>query len=135
MQTGSVISKVLVIFSLFIIPSYFIYCILSHPGIYPIDLNDESSHTFVEIPMVHDALMDGHILKMNLFNNFGTPLLGDPISSPFALHSITYLFFKPHIALLINKTLLSFLSVLVLFFFYRRRNFSHFSAMVTSLLT
>src|SRR3990172_1912053 len=135
MRTGSVISTAVLVLALLLIPIYYIYCIVSHPGEYPQELSDESAHTFVELPMAHKALLDGHILKMNLFNNFGSPLIGDPISCPFALHSVTYLFFKPHIAMLVSKILLAFLSVLVLFLFYSRRKLSALSAMLTALLT
>ena len=135
MRIDAVISTAVVILALLIIPLYYVYCIVSHPGVYPMEMSDESAHTFVEIPMAHKALLDGHILKMNLFNNFGSPLIGDPISCPYALHSVTYLFFKPHIAMLASKILLAFLSVLVLFLFYRRRKLSGFSAMLTALLT
>lgn len=116
-------------------PLLLVHAMWTHPGCYPVEIFDESSHTFIEVPLVQEALRDGHILKMNFFNNFGTPLLGDAVANPFALHAWTYFFFKPHIAMVINKIILWILTFLALFLFYRRRSLSFYSSILTALLT
>ena len=116
-------------------PLLLVHAMWTHPGCYPVEIFDESTHTFIEVPLVQEALRDGHILKMNFFNNFGTPLLGDAVANPFALHAWTYFFFKPHIAMVINKIILWILTFLALFLFYRRRSLSFYSSILTALLT
>ncbi len=129
-------AKVLVLtFMTLITPVFLLHTIYTHPGLYPVEAFDESAHTYTEIPLVQKALLDGHILKMNFFNNFGTPLLGDPVTNPFALHALTYLFLKPNIAMICNKILLSILTFLLLFLFYRRRSLSFYSSILTAFLT
>lgn len=126
---------VILILAMLSTPFFIIHGMWTHPGLYPVSVFDEATHTFTEIPLVQKAILDGHILKMNFFNNFGTPLLGDPVTNPFALHAISYFFFKPHIAMITNKIVLSILTFLVLFFFYRRRNLSFYSSILTAFLT
>ncbi|PWU09738.1 MAG: hypothetical protein C5B50_26765 [Verrucomicrobia bacterium] len=89
-------------------------------GVYPIDNGDEPAETFIEVPMAQHCLASGDILKINLFNNFGTPLLGDPVAYPYALHAWTYARFRPVVAMMINKFALSTLTMLVLTLFFRR---------------
>ena len=43
-------------------------------GTFPIDLGDEPAETFIQVPMAQAHLTSGHLLKMNLFDNFGTPI-------------------------------------------------------------
>jgi len=118
-----------------ITPSYMLHSILRQPCLYPIETFDEAAHTYTEVPLVQGALLRGHILKMNFFNNFGTPLLGDPINNAFALHAWVYLLFKPYIAMTINEVMFSILTFWVLFFFYRRRNLSFWASILAGILT
>lgn len=108
------------LFFLPIVVSFFI--VLPHlkdPQVYPLEINDEPAHTFVEIPMALKAFAHGQIPKINLYNNFGTPLLGDPIVSPLALHAIPFLFLEPVQAQMLNKVLIAFLTLVTLTLFYR----------------
>jgi hypothetical protein len=89
-------------------------------GWVPLDAGDEAAETFVQLPLVYDQLAAGDILKINLFNNFGTPILGEPVVYPFALHAWTYFFFRPVMAMLVNKFILAALSVAVLTVFFSR---------------
>ncbi|PWU14991.1 MAG: hypothetical protein C5B50_16150 [Verrucomicrobia bacterium] len=86
----------------------------------PIDAGDEPAETFVQVPMALKSLASGHIPKINLFNNFGTPILGEPVVYPFAPHALSYAVFRPVIAMLVNKFLLAALTMLVLTLFYAR---------------
>ncbi len=103
-----------------LLASAILFPLLGRDRIYYVEGNDEAAHTFVEIPMVYRALVDSHILKINIFNNFGTPLLGDPIACPFAPHAATYAFLRPPVAMTVNMGLLAFFSVLVLALFFSR---------------
>ncbi|MDP3013568.1 MAG: hypothetical protein Q8M92_04950, partial [Candidatus Subteraquimicrobiales bacterium] len=89
-------------------------------GCYSFDCNDEVAHTFTEIPLIWDILFKGDIPFINFFNNFGTPVIGDPVINPFALHAITYLIFDGPLAATINKFFIITISILVLFFYYRK---------------
>jgi hypothetical protein len=100
------------------------YCVISGVfqggGWVPLDAGDEAAETFVQVPLVYDQLAAGDILKINLFNNFGTPILGEPVVYPFALHAWTYFFFRPVVAMLVNKFILAALSVAALTLFFSR---------------
>jgi len=48
-------------------------------GYYAIEANDEVAHTFIEIELVWKMLREGALPLINLFNNFGTPMIGDPV--------------------------------------------------------
>ncbi len=98
---------------------------------YAFEENDEVAHTFVETGLVWSMLRSGQAPLMNLYNNFGTPMLGDPVILPFAPHSISYLLFPAYLASTINQLALIALSVALLTYFYRNR-FS-FSLLVSSL--
>ncbi|PWU21576.1 MAG: hypothetical protein C5B50_01395 [Verrucomicrobia bacterium] len=87
-------------------------------GFLPLDASDEPAETFVQVPMAQSALSSGDILKINLFNNFGTPILGDPVVCPFAPHALTYAVFRPAVAMLINKFLMAALTMAALTAFF-----------------
>ncbi len=119
----------------FIIPLLILFGMLTHPGLYPIEVFDEATHTFTEVPLIQKALLQGHILKMNVFDSFGTPVIGNPVANPFAPHALSYLFLKPHLAMVANKFILAILSFLALFYFYIRRGISFHTSVLTAILT
>jgi hypothetical protein len=88
---------------------------------YAFENNDEAAHTFVEIKLAWSMLRAGHLPLMNLYNNFGTPLLGDPIILVFAPHSISYLLFPAPLAATINRLAAIALTVALLTYFYHHR--------------
>jgi hypothetical protein len=114
------------------VPLLVALCVVSRAfhadGILPIDPGDEAAETFVQVPMAHTELARGDILKINLFNNFGTPMLGDPVGYPYALHAWTYVLFRPVIAMLVNKLFLAALTMVVLTAFHAR----YFSPLISS---
>src|ERR1035438_4194370 len=77
-----------------LIPLLIGYCVISRAfqgdGLLPIDTGDEPAETFVQLPLAQTQLAAGDLPKMNLFNNFGTPILGEPVVYPFALHAWSY---------------------------------------------
>jgi hypothetical protein len=78
--------------------------------------------------MAQAQLASGVFLKMNLFNNFGTPILGEPVVYPYALHALSYLFFRPIVAMTVNKFVLAALTMAVLTLFFAR----YFSPLISS---
>lgn len=105
--------------------------LLPHCG--PFDGIDDANHTFVNLFVSRSILRDGEIPMMNLFNNFGTPILGDPLTYPFSIHSLTYAFFPDAVAMGVNRFALAFLSVAALTVYFRR-SMSAFSASLCALL-
>lgn len=89
-------------------------------GCYAFETNDEVAHTFLEIDRAWRLIREGSLPLMNLFNNFGTPLLGDPVVNPFALHTIPYLLLPGPAAATLNRALIIALTVSVLTLLYRR---------------
>lgn len=89
-------------------------------GILPVDDGDEPAETFIQVPMAQAQLASGVFLKMNLFNNFGTPILGEPVVYPYALHALSYFIFRPLVAMTVNKFFLAALSMAVLTLFFSR---------------
>lgn len=56
---------------------------------------------------------------MNMFNNFGSPIIGDAITLPIAPHSWTYLFLPDHIAMTVNRFAICFFSILFLILLFK----------------
>src|ERR1051325_6901434 len=98
-------------------------------GMIPVDSGDEAAETFIQVPMALSRLAKGEILKINLFNNFGTPILGEPVVYPYALHAWTYALFRPAIAMVVNKFFLTALTLVVLTVFFQR----YFPVLIASL--
>lgn len=96
------------------------------------DVNDDAVHTFVNLHVVQNILREGQFPFMNLWNNFGTPLIGDAITYPWALHAQTYWFVEPTTAMLINRLLLGFATILTLTIYFRK-SMTRFSAVVGAL--
>ena len=82
--------------------------------------NDEVAHTFVEIPLFWKILTSGNIPFINLYNNFGTPLIGDPVINPLAPHALSYLIFHGPLAATVNKFVIIMLTVSLLTYFYSK---------------
>jgi len=89
-------------------------------GCYAFETNDEVAHTFLEIDRAWQLVREGSLPFMNFFNNFGTPLIGDPVVNPFALHAIPYLLFQAPAAATLNRALIITLTVSILTLLYRR---------------
>lgn len=104
-------------------------------GIIPVEAGDEAAHTFVELPLYFRALLDGHFLHMNMFNAFGTPLTGDPVFIPWAPHSLTYALFAGWQGLMINKVIILFLTLEVLYFLSLRIGLNHTWSMWSAIMT
>jgi hypothetical protein len=84
----------------------------------PLENNDEPAHTFIDVRLVQRALASGVLLKIDLGQNFGTPLLGDPVVCPFAPHAATYAVLPPPRAMLVNIFLMAVLTTAALTAFY-----------------
>ena len=65
------------------------------------------------------AILNGQLPTINFFNNFGVPILGDGLTYPFAIQSITYYFFPDHIAMSINRFFIAGLTLFSAFLFCR----------------
>ena len=122
----------------FVIPLLTGYAVTSRAfvgdGVFPVEAGDEPAETFIQVPMAQAQLASGGLLKMNLFNNFGTPILGEPVVYPYALHALSYLFFRPMVAMTVSKFFLAALSMAVLTLFFARYfplHISSFCAFVT----
>ncbi len=94
--------------------------LVRNDGYISVEWNDEAVHTLIEIPMAHTALASGELMEINLFNNFGTPLSGDPVALPWALHSLTYIFVSGHAGMLLNRAILTFLTLIVVYLYLCR---------------
>jgi hypothetical protein len=107
-----------------LIPLLIGYCVISRAfqgdGLLPIDTGDEPAETFIQLPLAQAQLAAGDLPKINLFNNFGTPILGEPVVYPFALHAWSYAVFRPVVAMLVNKFCLAVLSMVILTVFFSR---------------
>lgn len=91
------------------------------PGTLAFDANDDACHTFVNLKVAREALAAGKPPLMNVYNGFGTPLAGDTLTFPFALHSWTYALFPGPLAMTLNRFFVSLLTAWVLLFYFRRR--------------
>jgi len=90
------------------------------PNCLAFDFVDDANHTFVNMFSVIDHLRQGQLPLMNLYNNFGTPLIGDALTYPFALQSVTYGFLPFGIAMTVNRFSLAFLTIVFLTLYFRK---------------
>jgi hypothetical protein len=89
-------------------------------GCYAYDWNDDRNHTFVNLFVARQILADGDVPQINFFNNFGTPLLGDALTYPFAFQALTYAFLPGPLAMTFNRGVLALLTISLLYLFYSR---------------
>lgn len=103
---------------------------------YAYDTNDDINHTFTGLYSAKLLLKSGAMPFINYYNNFGTPLMGDALTHPFALQSIPYYLADieqyPLVAT-INKFVLCFLTLTALLIYYRTFNFSIFTSSATAI--
>ncbi len=97
------------------------------------DSTDDANHTFVNFFIFKSILQNGAIPLINLYNNFGTPLLGDAVTFPLAPHGLIYWFLPYDLAMTINRFVIAFLTIAILTFYFRKY-MSAASASVSSLL-
>lgn len=93
------------------------------------DSNDDTVHTFPNLAAAQAAFRAGQIPMMNLFNNFGTPLIGDCFTFPLGISFLTYFFLPDPLAMTVNRFIISFFTMAALTLYYRKS----FSAPVASL--
>jgi len=91
------------------------------PHCFAFDVNDDANHTFVNLEQWRRILAQGEWPMMNVYNNFGTPLLGDVITYPLSPLAITHALVPGPVAMTINRGLMGLLSLFLLFIFYHRR--------------
>ena len=110
--------------SLFILSLSVGFIILSKTLIYPqcfsYDNHDDANHAFPNLHVSRQAILAGELPTINFFNNFGSPILGDALTYPFAMHSLTYWFFESHIAMTINRIFFTSLTIYLGYVFYRK---------------
>jgi hypothetical protein len=99
------------------------------------DSLDDLNHTFAGIFMAKQQLAHGVMRFINYYNNFGTPLFGDVLTNPFAIHAIPYYFtdvYNYPLVLTINRFVLCIFTLTLLFLFYRTFSLSIFSSIAAS---
>ena len=115
-KTTSVFFLLALVFSLLDISKVFI-----DPHCLAFDSNDDANHTFINLQQWRRIASQGEWPMMNVYNNFGTPLIGDVITYPLSPLAVTYAFLPGPKAMTVNRVLIGFLTLLVLFIFYQRR--------------
>lgn len=119
----SLITGIVVILKVFVID-----------GCYAFDANDDANHTFPNLYVALSMLSRGVVPQINYYNNFGSPLLGDALTYPFSIHSITYYFLPGYLAMTVNRFLLAVATILSGYVFFREY-LSRNSSSICSLLT
>jgi hypothetical protein len=99
------------------------------PGCLAFDRNDDTVHTFSNLSVARTILHDGEIPMMNVYNNFGAPLIGDCLTYPFSPQAIPYIFLPNAVAMTLNRFWIAFLTTLILTLYYRK----YFSPALASL--
>jgi len=101
---------------------------------YGFDMNDDANHTFVNLYSAFQILSNFQIPQINLHNNFGTPILSDQLTLPFAIQSLTYIFFENSTAMLINRSLIGMITFYFIIKYFSNR-FSIQTSLVIAILT
>ncbi len=121
-----------IIVSLF--SGFFVICkIFTIKGCWAFDMNDDANHTFPNLFISRMAFKLGQIPQMNFFNNFGSPMLGDALTYPFAIHSITYWFLDNPIAMTVNRLFFTCITVYLGYLFFKK-HLKDFSSILCSFL-
>jgi hypothetical protein len=99
------------------------------PGCLAFDRNDDTVHTFSNLSVARTILADGEIPMMNVYNNFGAPLIGDCLTYPFSPQAVAYVFLPNAVAMTLNRFLIASMTMLILTLYYRK----YFSPVLASL--
>lgn len=86
---------------------------------YSFDSHDDANHAFPNLNIAQESIKALELPTINYYNNFGSPLLGDALTYPFSIQSISYYFFDQHIGMTINRGIIIFLTFLFGYLFYR----------------
>ncbi|HPN32479.1 MAG TPA: hypothetical protein PKY81_16120 [bacterium] len=103
------------------------------PNCMSFDKTDEGNHTFVNIFRVQELIRQNQMPLINLYNNFGTPIIGDQLTLPYSFLSIAYWILPYDIAMGFNRFLVAAATIFLLTFYYKKY-LSYFSACVCSIL-
>ncbi len=90
-----------------------------YPDCFSFDAHDEANHAFPGLHVTQEAIRAGELPTINFYNNFGAPLLGDALTYPFSLQSVTYYFLDGHLAMTVNRFAVAIATVITAFGFFR----------------
>lgn len=100
------------------------------------DASDDLNHTFTGLHFAKQLLAKGAMPYFNYYNNFGTPLMGDALTYPFALQALPFYFTDisnyPLVAT-VNKFVLCVATLTALLAFYRTFNLSVFASAMAAM--
>lgn len=100
------------------------------------DSTDDLNHTFTGLNMANKLLRSGVMPYFNYYNNFGTPLMGDALTYPFAIQALPYYFTDfNHYPLVstLNRFVLCFATLTALLVFYRTFSLSIFASAMAAI--
>lgn len=106
------------------------------PNCFAFDVTDDLNHTFTGLHTAKSMLRAGSIPFFNYYNNFGTPLMGDALTYPFAFQAIPYYltnFEQYPLVATIVKFILCFATLSILTIFYRTFSIPIFASAVASI--
>ena len=126
--------KYLLFFTFVSIVSAIFIKLFIYDNCFSFDVHDDSNHAFVNLKIIRETLFKFDFSFFNYFNNFGQPILGDGLTYPFSIQSITYYFFEDHIAMTINRIVVFFLSLVVGFIFFNLFFKSYIAVILSTLL-
>ena len=92
--------------------------LLVYENCFSFDTHDDSNHTFPNLRLVRESILNLQFSFFNYFNNFGQPLLGDGLTYPYSIQSLTYYFFDDHLAMTINRIIIVLLTLAVGYIFF-----------------
>ena len=101
------------------------------PDCFAFDKGEEAILIFPNQFVANEIIALGEIPLMNVYNNFGTAILGDATTYPFAVQSITYGFLPAPQAMTVNRVIIAMATLLALYSFFRAF-FGRFKATLVS---
>jgi len=113
---------------------FLVYKALFLPDCLAFDRNDDAAHTFPGLFVAFEIIAQGEVPLMNVYNNFGTPILGDAFTYPFAIQSVTYAFMPAPLAMTVNRVIIAIATMLALYGFFRA-TFGRFEAILVSIVS
>ncbi len=104
------------------------------PDCFAFDKGEEAILIFPNQFVANEIIALGEIPLMNVYNNFGTAILGDATTYPFAVQSITYGFLPAPQAMTVNRVIIAMATLLALYSFFRAF-FGRFEATLVSMVS
>lgn len=98
------------------------------------DSHDDANHAFPNLSLSIEILKNFSLPLFNFYNNFGVPLLGDALTYPLSIQSITYYFLPDYMAMTLNRLIIAALTFYAANKFFEINNLNYSRPLLSLLI-